>query len=76
MPGIRAVHPAHNSRTPDNSRKVNTTQLADRRLGGKILVDYLFELFAASPLELFSRVGVLTVLEQVKKDKSLFPDKA
>ncbi len=75
MPGIRAVHRAPNSRTPDNSRNVNTTQLADRRLGGKILVDYLFELFAASPMELFSRVGVLTVLEQVKKDKSLFPDK-
>jgi hypothetical protein len=39
------------------------------------LVDYLFDLFAASPFELFSRLSVLSVLDQVKKDKSLFPDR-
>jgi len=49
--------------------------LAERRLGGMALADYLFELFAASPYELFSRVSVLSVLDQVKKDKALFPDR-
>ena len=53
-----------------------TALLADRRFGGMAVVEYLFDLFAASPLELFSRLSVLTVLDQVKKDKSLFPDGA
>ena len=48
--------------------------LADRRLGGMILMDYLFDLFAASPFEVFSRLSVLSVLDEVKKDKTLFPD--
>jgi hypothetical protein len=49
-------------------------QLADRRLGGTVVLDYLFDLFAASPFEAFSRVSVLSVLDQVKKDRELFPD--
>ena len=48
-------------------------RLAERRLGGMVLVDYLFSLFAASPLEAFSRVSVLSVLDQVRKDNGLFP---
>jgi len=52
------------------------TRLADRRMGGMVLVDYLFDLFAASPLEQFSRLSVLTLLDRVKKDKDLFPDDA
>lgn len=62
-----------NPRTLVHSREL-AARLADRRLGGMVLVDYLFDLFAASPLEVFSRVSVLSVLDQVKKDKSLFPD--
>jgi len=38
------------------------------------IVEYLSDLFAASPLELFSRVSVLSVLDHVKKDRDLFPD--
>jgi hypothetical protein len=56
-----------------HSRKLNA-QLADRRLGGSVLLDYLFDLFAASPFEVFDRLSVLSVLDQVKNDQALFPD--
>ena len=48
-----------------------SARLADSRLGGMVVADYLYDLFAASPLELFSRVSVLAVLDQVKKDNAL-----
>ena len=48
-------------------------RLKDRRTGGMVVVDYLYDLFAASPLELFSRISVLSVLEHVRKDRELFP---
>jgi hypothetical protein len=54
----------------------STARLADRRFGGMVLVDYLFNLFAASSFETFGRLSVLTVLDRVKKDKGLFPDVA
>lgn len=60
--------------TPVHSRTSNA-QLADRRLGGRILLDYLFDLFAASPFEVFDRLSVLSVLDQVKKNQALFPDR-
>ena len=47
-----------------------------RPLRGKIIVDYLFDLFAASPFEAFSRLGVLAVLDQVRKDQALFTESA
>ena len=52
------------------------TRLSDRCLGGKISVDYLFDLFAASPFEAFSRLSVLAVLDQVRKDQALFAEAA
>jgi len=64
----------NNVQTLAHSQEFNNW-LADRRLGGMVLVDYLFELFAASPFEGFSRLNVLSVLEQVKKDKTLFFDR-
>lgn len=51
-----------------------TGRLGDCRLGGTIMVDYLFDLFAASPFERFSRLNVLSLLDEVKNDKTLFPD--
>ena len=53
-----------------HSRQLNA-QLADRRLGGTILLDYLFDLFAASPFEVFDRLSVLSVLDKVKKDQKI-----
>jgi len=61
-----------NAKTLVHSRE-STARLADRRFGGMVIVDYLFDLFAASPFEWFSRLNVLSVLDQVKKDKDLFP---
>ena len=60
-------------RLPIHSRD-SAKRLRDRRLGGMAIVEYLSDLFAASPLELFSRVSVLSVLDHVKKDRDLFPD--
>ncbi len=57
-------------------RSQESERLADRRFGGMAIVEYLSDLFAASPLELFSRVSVLNVLDHVKKDRDLFPDGA
>jgi len=45
-----------------------------RRLGGLIVVEYLMNLFGASPKELFGRVDILAVLDGVKKDRTLFPE--
>jgi hypothetical protein len=58
---------------PAHSREL-AARLADRRAGGLVVVNYLFDLFAASPLEGFSRLSVLAVLDQVRKDKAVFPD--
>jgi len=60
-------------RVPLRSRESAARRLADRRLGGMAIVEYLSDLFAASPLEVFSRVSVLSVLDHVKKDRDLFP---
>ena len=57
-------------------RSRDSARLADRRVGGIAVVEYLYDLFASSPLELFSRISVLGVLDQVKKDRDLFPDGA
>lgn len=54
----------------------SAARLADRRIGGMAVAEYLYDLFAASPLELFSRISVLSVLDHVKKDRDLFPDGA
>ncbi len=62
-------------RVPTHSRE-SAERLKDRRLGGMAVVEYLYDLFAASPLEVFSRVSVLGVLDHVKKDRDLFPDGA
>lgn len=48
---------------------------ADRRVGARVAVEYLYDLFAASPQELFSRVSVLSVLDLVKSDRDLLTDK-
>jgi hypothetical protein len=48
-------------------------RLRDRRIGGMVVVDYLYDLFEASPLEAFSRISVLSVLDRVRKDRDLFP---
>lgn len=75
MAHIRRIGPeTTNVQTLVHSRELNA-RLADRRLGGMVVVDYLFELFAASPFEFFSRLNVLSLLDQVKKDKALFPDR-
>jgi hypothetical protein len=76
MTHVRRIRPKM-AKVPATVRsRESNARLEDRRLGGMVLVDYLFDLFAASPFEVFSRVSVLSVLDQVKRDQGLFPSSA
>ena len=43
------------------------------QFGGLVVLEYLTNLFEASPKELFSRVDVLALLDAVAKDRALYP---
>ncbi|HEY4362492.1 MAG TPA: hypothetical protein VGN17_16075 [Bryobacteraceae bacterium] len=47
-----------------------------RQYGGAVILEYLTELFASSPKEIFNRLDILAVLDAVRKDRDLFPEVA
>ena len=74
MAHIRRIRPARAEAVIPIHSGEPAARLRDRRLGAMVVIDYLHDLFAASPYEFFSRVSVLSVLEHVKKDRDLFPE--
>jgi hypothetical protein len=74
MAHIRRIRPARAEGLIPVQSRDPAARLKDRRLGGMVVIDYLHDLFAASPYEVFSRVTVLSVLDHVKKDRDLFPE--